>query len=327
MSKKRDVKPPSKVQKQVRVKDMYKLNLSHSGVIKTCISVREDKKNWVTVKAKDYSLSVFDKRILRVFLTEIMLAKGYKTTQAKLFIDIIVKDLKIKTHYDLLSLLRGYVDDIDFRNRINLFIDKDANKTRDILEKFILEFKFKSTALDTNYSKQEYMAIVLNYLLNTLYEIRKYGLKNSKKIIVSRGVNGVIKDLCAKEHNGNIYFFLFYDNSKPTLRACKKAEAVKGSEDADKINKELGIIYDSNLTFFNYEVLFNLFVIKRMNKLLYEKVIEIARGKFEKYIGNSCSPFECLNITIDELMSNWASYRLDKDLALYKINYGEILVK
>lgn len=306
---------------------MYKLNLSHSGVVKTCISVRKDKKNWVTVKAKDYSVAVFNKRILRVFLTEIMLAKGYKTTQARLFVDIIVKDLKIKTHYGLLSLLRGYVDDLEFRNRINLFIDRDINKTRDMLEKFMLEFQFKSTALDVNYSKQEYMAVVLNYFLNTLYKIRKYGLKNSKKVVVTRGINGVIKDLCAKEYNGNIYFFLFYDNSKPTLKACKKADALKGSEDADKIRKELGIIYDGDLTFFNYEVLFNLFVIKRMNKCLYEKIVDTAMGKFEKYVVNNCSPFECLQITLDEIMNTWTSYKLDKDLALYKYNYEDILVK
>ena len=327
MSKQKEVKPPSKVQKRTKVKDMYKLNLSHSGVVKTCISVRKDKKNWVTVKAKDYSMALFNKRILRVFLTEIMLAKGYKTNQAKLFVDIIVKDLKIKTHYGLLSLLRGYVDDLEFRNRINLFIDRDINKTRDMLEKFMLEFQFKSTALDVNYSKQDYMAVVLNYFLNTLYKIRKYGLKNSKKIVVTRGINGVIKDLCAKEYNGNIYFFLFYDNSKPTLKACKKADALKGSENADKIRKELGIIYDSDLTFFNYEVLFNLFVIKRMNKRLYEKIVDKARGNFEKYVANNCSPFECLQITLDEIMNTWTSYKLDKDLALYKYNYEEILVK
>ena len=112
-AKKKEVKPPNRVIKTEKVKDMYKLNLSHSGVIKTCISVRKDKKNWITERASEYSLTNFNKRILRVFLTEILLAKGYKTIKAKLFVDIIVNDLKLSTHYSLISLLRGYVDEAE----------------------------------------------------------------------------------------------------------------------------------------------------------------------------------------------------------------------
>ena len=324
-TKKKEVKPPSKVQKQVKTKDLYKLNLSHSGVIKTCISIRRDKKNWVTEHAKDYSFAMFNKRILRTFLTEILLAKGYKAIQARLFVDIIVKDLKIKTHYNLISLLRGYVDDLEFRNRINFFIDRDINKARDILEKYMLEFKYKSTVLDANYSKVEYMSMVLNYLLNTMYKIRKYGLKEGKKLNVTRGINGVIKDLCAKEYNNYIYFFLFFDNSKPTLKACKKVEAARKTDKYEKVVKDNGVIYNAEVTLADYETLFNLFVIKRMNKELYDKILDIARGKFDKYIKNKCLPFECLQIVIDDIMNGGVSYKLDNDLALYKISYEEIL--
>ena len=324
-NKKKEVKPPSKTTKQVKVKDLYKLNLSHSGVIKTCISIRKDKKNWITEHAKDYSLATFNKRILRTFLTEIMLAKGYKATQARLFVDIIVKDLKIKTHYNLISLLRGYVDDLAFRNRINFFIDRDINKTRDMLEKYMLEFKYKSTALDTNYSKVEYMSMVLNYLLNTMYKVRKYGLKEGKKLNVTKGINGVIKDLCAKEYNNYIYFFLFFDNSKPTLKACKKVEAARKTDKYEKVVKDNGVIYNAEITFADYETLFNLFVIKRMNKELYDKILDVSRGKFDKYIKNKCSPFECLQIILDDIMDSWVSFKLDNDLALYKISYSEII--
>ena len=324
-NKKKEVKPPSKVRKQVKMKDLYKLNLSHSGVIKTCISIRRDKKNWITEHAKDYSLATFNKRILRTFLTEIFLAKGYKTTQARLFVDIIVKDLKIKTHDNLISLIRGYVDDLAFRNRINFFIDRDINKTRDMFEKYMLEFKYKSTALDVNYSNVEYMSVILNYFLNTLYKIRKYGFKEGKKLNVIRGINGVIKDLCAKEYNNYIYFFLFFDNSKPTLKACKKVEAARKTNNYEKVVKENGVIYSAETTLADYETLFNLFVIKRMNKELYDKILDIARGKYDKYIKNKCSPFECLQIVIDDIMNSGVSYKLDNDLALYKISYEEIL--
>ena len=324
-AKKKEVKPPNRVIKTEKVKDMYKLNLSHSGVIKTCISVRKDKKNWITERASEYSLTNFNKRILRVFLTEILLAKGYKTIKAKLFVDIIVNDLKLSTHYSLISLLRGYVDDLAFRNRINFFIDRDINKTRDMLEKYMLEFKYKSNALDANYSKQEYMSMILNYLLNTLYKIRKYGLKEGKKLTVTRGINGVIKDLCAKEYNNYIYFFLFFDNSKPTLKVCKKVEASRKTDKYEEVTKENGVIYDSEITIADYETLFNLFVIKKMNKELYAKIIDTARGQFEKFIINKCSPFECLQIVLDDTMDNWVSYKLDNDLALYKISYSEVI--
>lgn len=325
MYNKKEVKPPNKIIKQVKVKDMYKLNLSHKGVVKTCISIRKDKKNWITERAADYSQAMFNKRILRTFLTEILLAKGYKTNKARLFVDIIVKDLKIKTHYNLISLLRGYVDDLYFRNRINFFIDRDINKTRDMLEKYMLEFKYKSTSLDTNYSKVEYMSIILNYFLNTIYKIRKYGLKEGKKLNVTKGINGVIKDLSAREYNNYIYFFLFFDESKPSLRACKKVEANRKSDKYECVKKENGVIYDSETNLKGYETLFNLFVIKKMNKELYERIIDTAMGKFDIYIKNKCSPFDCIQIVIDDMMDSWTSYRLDNDLALYKISYEEVL--
>lgn len=319
------VKPPSKVQKTVRLKDMYKLNLSHSGVIKTCISVRKDKKNWVTEHGSDYSLTVFNSRILRTFLTEIMLAKGYRVTKARLFVDILVRDLKMTTHESLITILRGYIDDLAFRNRLNFFIDRDVNTTREMILNYMLEVKYKSTVLDAMYSKQEYMQLILNYLLPTLYKIRKFALKEGKKTNVTRGITGVIKDLSAKEYNGSVYFFLTYDNSKPTLKACKKIEAAKKTGATDIVAKEYGVYYSADNTLNAYETLFNLFVIKKMNKELYERILDRAMIKVQSYINNDCTPFDCLQIEVDNTMDNCNSCKLDNDLAIYKVPMEDVL--
>lgn len=292
--------------------DPYKLNLSHSRIVSTCMSIRNDEKNWVTEKADGYSISVFRKRVFRAFVLELMTAKGYKSVAARLRADEVVKVLKLNGYNTLLTILNGYVRDKEFRDLLNYNIDRDLERVEHILNYYVVEFRSKSLALDTNYTKVQEMEMTLTYLLDTLYEIRKYGLEYDNKIVINRGINSVLKDIGCKEYSGSYYFF--HSWIKPTVRECRRTPLLR-------LLSEGSVYSVEPITNMGYNTLINLLTLKKMNKDLYNEVIELAMYDMSDYLYQSTKnfPLELYEMAIDIVVHDHENCcNFDSDCAMYK---------
>lgn len=303
---------PKKPKKPV---DPYKLNLSHARVAQTCYKVRNEEKNWVTEYGDSYSITLFRKRIFKVILSEIMLAKGYKSVDARLRAEAILPGINLKSYSTILTFMYAYIYDIEFRDMFNYNIDRNIHKVLNAIQFYTVDYKPKITMLESNYSKVSEMKVVLTYLFEVLFIIRKYGLMTGKQLIITRGTNSVLKDICCKEFKEHYYFF--HRGSKLSIVPCRKMDITQYT-DTGSIYSCVDIVNQ-----INYNTLIRLLTLKKMCKDAYDDTIKLSELHMIDYlVGNKINtPFSLYDMSITTVVNEFGNTcKFDKEITFYRGN-------
>lgn len=303
---------PKKPKKPV---DPYRLNLSHAKVAQTCYNVRSKEKNWVTEHGESYSITLFRKRIFKVILTEIMLAKGYKSVDARLRAEAILPGINLKSYSTILTFMYAYIYDAEFRDMLNYNIDRNIHKVLNAIQFYTVDYKPKITMLESNYSKVSEMKVVLTYLFEVLFIIRKYGLMFGKQSTVTRGTNSVLKDIRCKEFKEHYYFF--HRDSKLSIIPCRKMDITQYT-DTGNIYSCIDIVNQAN-----YNTLIRLLTLKKMCKDAFDDTIKLAELHMIDYlIGNKINtPLSLYDMSVTTVVNEFGNTcKFDKEISFYRGN-------
>lgn len=300
------------VSKPKKVSDPYKLNLSHARVVQTCYKVRNEDKNWVTEHGADYSITLFRKRIFKVILTEIMLSKGYKSAEARLKAEAILPGIDFKSYSALISTMYAYIYDPKFRSLLNYNIDRNIYKILNLIKFNNVDYKPKITLLDTNYSKVAEMKMVLSYLFDVLFEIRKQGILNSKQSVITRGTNTILKEIGVKEYKEHYYFF--HRGSRVSIVPCRKMDITQYTDDGN-IFSCIDTVSQSN-----YSIVIDLLVLKKISKEAFADLIELVDLHMIDYLTSNKinTPLSLYEMALSIVVSQFGKdCMFDKEVNLY----------
>lgn len=255
-----------------------KLNLSHSKIFETC---KEVVNNGVDINNMKY----FRKQMLKAFISELLISTGYKAYGIR----GIAKDIQshICCNEQAFSIIFGFARDACFRDAIYRALEFNTFKEIE----FVLRgyARFSCTPFFTlSDSNDEIKRSFCSYMIECLYYFKSNELELKYESYVKRGIRAVRRDLNIFERDKTYYC---YSDSAFGYRVPDNKN--------NHMDKSIDLIGVYKVSRKNNNIIYNLYVLRQLNKTVYKEVLNKIKADYIKHIENGVDADVYVNSSYD----------------------------